>query len=165
MFWLRCCPDYALNLLRNRNGFRQREVRIRIGRQDLGDGRLRRQLRRWWHRRTFDLHFLVAVHASTSRDEVTDDDVLLESEQLVSRAADCSVGENARRLLEACRRDERLSRETRLGDTEEQRLGNGRLILVLLGAVVGIPEALLVDVLALEKLGVAALEHAHLLQH
>jgi hypothetical protein len=42
---------------------------------------------------------------------VTDDDVLLETEQLVSRAADRSIGENARGLLERSRRDERLRRE------------------------------------------------------
>src|SRR4029077_726843 len=97
--------------------------------------------------------------------EVTDDDVLLESEQLVPRAANRGVGQNTRRLLEARRGDERLRRETGLGDTEQQRLRNRRRLLVLLGLVVRFPEGLLVDVLALEELRVSTLEHAHLLEH
>src|SRR3982750_3572624 len=118
------CLRVPLDLLGNgnRNCFRQNEIRIRIGRQDLGDGRLGRKLRRRRHWRSLDLHFLVTVHACAGRDKVTDDDVLLESEQLVPRAADRSVGENSRRLLEARRRNERLSRETRLGDTKQQGL-------------------------------------------
>src|SRR5215210_1682943 len=97
----------SLNLLRNRNGLRQGEVRLRIARQYFGDRWLRRKLGCRRHRRSLDLHFLIAVHTCTGRDEVTDDDVLLESEQLVSRAADCRVGEDSRRLLEARCGDER----------------------------------------------------------
>src|SRR5438270_6180141 len=84
----------SLDLFRNRNGFRQSKIRLGLRRQDLGDGRLWWQLRRCWHRGSLDLHFLVTVHACAGRDEVTDDDVLLESKQLVPRAANCSVGEN-----------------------------------------------------------------------
>src|SRR5450759_3420808 len=154
-----------LNLLRNRNSLRQHELRLRIVRQYLGDRRLRRKLRRGWHRCSLDLHFPVPVHARAGRDQVTDDDVLLESEQLVTRATNRGVGENTRRLLEARRRDKRLGRETGLGDSEQQRLRDRRQLLVLLGLVVRIPEGLLVDVLALEELRVSALQHAHLLQH
>src|SRR5437868_1382626 len=156
---------FRLNLLWNRNRLRQCEISVRFCGQNFSDRWLGWQLRCWWHRRAFDLHFLVAVHTRTGRDQVTDDDVLLESEQLVSRAANCSVGENARRLLEARRRDERLGRQTRLRYTEQKRLGHCGLILVLLRLVVRVPEGLLVDVLALEELGITALEHAHLLQH
>src|SRR4029077_10959597 len=123
------------NLLRYGNRLGKREIRFRIARQYLGDSRLGRQLRSWWHRCALDLHFLVPVHACAGRDEVTDDDVLLESEQLVARATDRGVGENSRRLLEARRGDERLRRETGLGDSEEQRLRNRRRLLVLLGLV------------------------------
>src|ERR1700716_994291 len=77
----------SLNLLRHGHRFRQHEVRIRVARQDLGDCRLGWKLRRWWHWRSLDLHFLVPVHTCAGRDEVTDDDVLLESEQLVPRTA------------------------------------------------------------------------------
>src|SRR5437763_964300 len=154
-----------LNLLRHRHGLRQRKIRLRLRRQNLGDRRLRWQLRRWWHRCPLDLHFLVPVHACAGRDEVTDDDVLLEPKQLVARAADSSVGQNSRRLLEARRRDERLRRQTGLRDSEKEGLRDCRDLLFLLGLVVRIPEGLLVDVLALEEFGFAALEHAHLLQH
>src|SRR6202165_984027 len=111
----------SLDLFRHRHRFRQHEVRLRIARQYLGDRGLGRKLRRRWQRRSLDLHFLVPVHTCSGRDEVTDDDVLLEAEQLVPRAADRGVGENSRGLLEARRRDERLSRETGLGDSEEKR--------------------------------------------
>src|SRR5688500_489471 len=150
-----------------RNGYRlgQREIRVRIGRQYLGDRRLGRQLRHRRHRRSLDLHFLIAVHTSTRRDQVTDDDVLLETEQLVPRAPYRGVGQNTRRLLEARGRDERLSRETRLGDAEQERLGHRGILLLLLRLVVRFPEGLLVDVLALEEHRLARLEHAHLLQH
>ena len=63
------------------------------------------------------------------------------------------------------RRDERLRRETGLGDSEKQRLRRRRRFLLLLRLLVGVAEGLLVDVLALEELGLAGLEHAHLLQH
>src|ERR1700686_3842040 len=155
----------SLDLLGNGNSLRQREVRLHIVRQYLGDGRLGRKLRRRRHWCSLDLHFLIPVHASAGRDEVTDDDVLLEAEQLVARATNRGVGKNARRLLEARGRDERLGRETGLGDTEEERLGNRRGLLVLLGLFVRFTAGLLADVLALEELRVSALEHAHLLKH
>src|SRR5213076_709674 len=153
--WSSTAHKSWLNLFGHRYGFRQSEVRLRVGRQDLGDRRLGRQLRRCLHRGSLDLHFLVAVHACTGRDEVTDDDVLLESEQLVPGAADGSVGQNTRRLLEARRRNERLSGQARLRDAKEQRFRNRRCLFLLLGPVVRIPETLLIDVLALEELGVA----------
>src|SRR2546423_8555336 len=155
----------SLDLLWNWHCLRQSEVGIGFRRQDLGDGRLRWKLRRWRQRSSFDLHFLIPVHTGAGGNEVTDDDVLLESEQLVPRATDCGVGQNTRRLLEARRRDERLGRETSLRDAEKERFRNRWYLLLLLGPVVGIPEGLLVDVLAFEELGLAALKHAHLLQH
>src|SRR5205807_10021937 len=142
-----CRSDF----FRNRNSLWQREVRVRFGRQNLGDARLGGKLRRRRHRCSLDLHFLIPIHAGARRDEVTDDDVLLESEQLVTRAANCGIGQNARRLLEARRRDERLSRETRLRDSEKEWLRNRRCLLFLLGLVVRLSEGLLVDVLALEE--------------
>src|ERR1700680_581490 len=144
-----------LNLLGNRNRLRQREVRLRIVRQYFGDRRLGWKLRCRRHWCSLDLHFLVPVHACAGRDEVTDDDILLESEQLVPRATNRGVGKNSRRLLEARRRNERLRRETGLGDSEQQRLRDRRRLLVLLGLVVRFPEGLLFDVPPLEELRVS----------
>ncbi len=134
----------SLDLLRYGDRLRQRKVRFGIACQYLGDRRLGWKLRSRWHRRSFDLHFLVTVHACTGRDEVTDDDVLLESEQLVPRATYSGVGQNTRRLLEARCRDERLSREAGLGDAEQQGFRNRRILLLLLRLVVRFSESLLV---------------------
>src|SRR6185503_6690998 len=97
--------------------FRQQiilEIRLR---ENLRDSRLSEHLGLRRNRSALDVHFLITVHTSSSWNQVTDDDVLLEAHQLVSRAANCCVGENTRGLLERSRRDERLRRERCLGDS------------------------------------------------
>ena len=94
-----------------------------------------------------------------------DDDVLLEPKQIVLRATNRRVRQNSRGLLERRRRDERLRRQARLGDAEQQRLGRRRRFLLLLRPIVDLAEDLLIDVLALEELRLARLEDANLLQH
>src|SRR5690606_30024783 len=92
-------------------------------------------------------------------------DVLLQADQLVAGAADGGVREYARRLLEGGGADERLRRERRLRDAEQQRLrARGRLALCD-QLLVGLAEDDAVDVLALEELAVARVRDAHLLQH
>src|SRR4029077_6351169 len=114
---------------------------------------------------SLELDVLVAIHTSTRRDEVTDDDVLLEAKEIVLRTADRRIREDARGLLERSRRDERLRGERRLRDTEQQRLGRGRRFLPLLHTIVLVAEDLLVDMLALEELRLARIHHADLLKH
>src|SRR5687768_5462451 len=121
------------------------DIRLR---ENLRDRRLRENLRLRRKRRALDVHFLIPVHTGSGRNEVTDDDVLLEAHELVPRTANRGVGQNTRRLLEARRRDERLRRETGLGDSEKQRLGHRRRFLLLLRPLVGVAEVLLVHVLA-----------------
>src|SRR5260370_33874779 len=91
------------------------------------------------------------------RDEVADDDILLEPQEVVARAPDGRVREDPRRLLERRRRDERLRREARLGDAQEQRLARRGLTALLLGALVHLAERELVHVVALSELVVARL--------
>ena len=67
------------------------------------------------------------------RDQPTHDHVLLEPVQVVGLAPDRRLGEHLGRLLEGGGRDERLRRERRLGDAEQQRL-HGRRALALLAA-------------------------------
>ena len=69
-----------------------------------------------------DLDPAVELHAGAGRDQPAHDDVLLEPAQVVHLAADRGLGEHARRLLEARRRDERVGRERGLGDAEQQRV-------------------------------------------
>src|SRR5581483_5749489 len=95
--------------------------------QELGEGALRQRRLGLLRRRDLhplDLHLLVPVLPGPGRDEVPNDDVLLEPQQIVASPADRRVGEHPRRLLERRRRDERLRRQTRLRDPEQQRLGD-----------------------------------------
>ena len=46
--------------------------------------------------------FAVLAHAGTRRDELTDNNVLLEAKQRVDLALDGSFGQDARGLLERC---------------------------------------------------------------
>src|SRR6266446_4368530 len=71
--------------------------------------RARYRLERRWRRleplRRLDLDLVVAVNPRARRDEMADDDVLLEPQQVVPRAADRRVGQHARGLLERRRRN------------------------------------------------------------
>src|SRR5690349_1082738 len=154
-----------LETFRNRSSL-WKKIILEVGlSENLRNRRLRERLRLRRKLNTFDVHFLVSIHTSSRRNEVADDDVLLESKQLVASAANCSVGQNTRGLLERCSRDERLRRERCLGDSEKQRLRSSRCLLLLLRLLVCITEVLLVDVLALEERSLTGLENANLLQH
>src|SRR6266513_875416 len=127
-----------------------------------GLGRRRRRLEPL---RRLDLDVVVPIDAGPRRDEVADDDVLLQAQQVVPRAADRRVGQHTRGLLERRRRNERLRRQTRLGDPQEQRLVGRGLAALLHHAVLRVGEGLLVHVLPLQELRVPGLDDLHLLQH
>src|SRR5229473_6004793 len=131
--------------------------------------RARYRLERRWRRleplRRLDLDLVVAVDARARRDQMADDDVLLQPQQVVPRAADRRVGQHARGLLERRRRNERLRRQARLGDPQEQGLVGRGLAAFLHDAVLRVGEGLLVHVLPLQELGGAGLDDLHLLQH
>src|SRR6266436_8992111 len=127
--------------------------------------RLERRRRRLEPLRRLDLDLVVAVDARARRDQMADDDVLLEPQQVVPRAADRRVGQHARGLLERRRRNERLRRQARLGDPQEQRLVGRGLAALLHDAVLRVREGLLVHVLPLQELRVPGLDDLHLLQH
>src|SRR5918996_4378153 len=81
-----------------------------------------------------DLDRPVLLETGRGRDQLADDDVLLEAEQAVDLALDRCVREHLRRLLEGGGREERLRRERCLGDTEDERLEGRALLLLLLHA-------------------------------
>src|SRR3989475_489064 len=112
-----------------------------------------------------DLDVVIPIDAGPGRDEMPDDDVLLETEEVVLGPANRRVGQHPRGLLERRRGNERLRRETRLGDAEQQRLGGGRLGALLHRPLVDLTEGQLVHVLPLEEHGAARIHDAHLLQH
>src|SRR5580765_4150895 len=112
-----------------------------------------------------DLDRPVALQAGRRRDQLPDDDVLLQSEQPVDLALDRGVGEHLRRLLEGRGREEGLRRERRLRDPEDQRLRGCLLLLLLLHARVLALEHDLVHELARQELGVAVVLDPDLLQH
>src|SRR6185503_9276766 len=70
-----------------------------------------------------DLEPLVGGQTSAGGDEPPHDHVLLEAAEVVRLAANRRLGEDLGRLLERRGADERLGRQARLGDAEEQRLG------------------------------------------
>src|SRR5436190_17758898 len=76
-----------------------------------------------------DLDRPVLLQPRRRRDQLPDDDVLLQAEQPVDLALDRGVGQHLRRLLEGGRRQEGLRRERGLRDAEDERLVRRRLLL------------------------------------
>src|SRR5439155_1728066 len=114
-----------------------------------------------------DLHPDVPVpaHAGTRRDELADDDVLLQTEQRIAPRADGRLREHARGLLERRRRQPRVGGQRGLGDPHEDRARAGGQPTVLHDLGVRLLEALAVDELTGKELGVARLDDVHLPQH
>src|SRR5215467_11700417 len=82
--------------------------------------RLDRRWRRWRFVRR-DAYLPVVLEPGAGRNQAAHRDVLLEAAQVIDLAGDGRLGEDTRRLLERRRRDERVGRERRLRDAEEQR--------------------------------------------
>src|SRR6476646_10287328 len=102
-------------LLRRACACRRRELIVLGHREDVRQCIGQRSKLLWRrHLQSLELDVLVAIHTSTRRDEVTDDDVLLEAKEIVLRTADRRDRKNTRGLLERSCRDERLRGERRL---------------------------------------------------
>src|SRR5690606_1552549 len=99
------------------------------------------------------------------RDQVADDDVLLQPDQVVPGAPHGRIRQDAGRLLERGGADERLRGQAGLGDPQQQRLGPGRRAAPGDHLLVGLPELQPVDVLALQVLRVPGVRDPDLLQH
>src|SRR6185503_2154342 len=72
--------------------------------------------------RRLDLDRAVALEARRRRDQLPDDDVLLQAGQAVDLALERGVGQHLGGLLEGGRRQERVRRQRRLGDAEDDLL-------------------------------------------
>src|SRR4029079_14313072 len=62
----------------------------------------------------------VLAQSGRGRDQLADDDVLLQADQVVGLALERRIGEHLGGLLERARREEALRRQRRLGDTEDE---------------------------------------------
>ena len=74
-----------------------------------------------------DKKLLELRKSGAGRDKMTDDNILLESEQCIDLCLNRGFGKYLRRLLEACRRDEALCRQSCLSNSEKYRLAKNRL--------------------------------------
>src|SRR5262249_34711296 len=92
-------------------------------------------------------------------------DVLFEPVERVDLAVDRRLGEHARRLLERRRRDEGPCLQRGLGDAEQHRMRGGRLLAFRHHPRIDLVELDLVDLFALDQIGLAGIVDLHLLQH
>src|SRR5215207_1871015 len=92
-----------------------------------------------------DLDRAVALEPGRGRDQLADDDVLLQARKAVDLALERGVGEHLGGLLERGRREERVGRQRGLGDAEDDLLERRRLAAGGLGLAVHAPQLVPVD--------------------
>ena len=97
----------------------------------------------------------VVLEPGPGRNQPAHRDVLLQAAQVIDLAGDGRLGEHARRFLERRRRDERVGRERRLRDAEQQRPALRRTPARGNHALVLLEEPELVRLLVDEEFGVA----------
>src|SRR5215218_3944865 len=112
-----------------------------------------------------DLDRAVALEPGGGRDQLADDHVLLQARQAVDLALDRRVREDLGGLLEGGRRQERVRRQRRLGDAEDDLLGLGALAPGVDDRLVELAELVAVDELPGQEVGVALLVDPDLLEH
>ena len=112
-----------------------------------------------------DLDRAVALEARGRRDQLPDDHVLLQAREAVDLALERRVGEDLRGLLEGGRRQERVRRQRRLGDAEDDLLGLGALLALRDDRVVDLAVLVAVDELPRQEVRVALLVDPDLLEH
>src|SRR6202022_198582 len=89
--------------------------------------------------------------ARAGRDQPADDDVLLQSAQVILEAAHCRFRQYSGGLLEGGGRDEGFRGEGGLGDAEQHRLQGGTALALVLGTVVNVKRPRAVELLTAQK--------------
>src|SRR5215213_6153512 len=112
-----------------------------------------------------DLDRAVALQARGRRDQLPDDHVLLQAREAVDLALERRVREDLGGLLEGGRRQERVRRQRRLRDAEDDLLGLGALLALRDHRVVDLPVLVAVDELPGQQVRVALLVDPDLLEH
>src|SRR5665647_88293 len=113
------------------------------------------------------LHLDVAVarKTGTGRDELSEDDVLLEAEQRVGLGMDRRIRQNSGGLLEGRRRQPGLGCQRSLGDTHQLGPTGGRLVALGLHTTVLGLEATALGKLAGQQVGIAGLDDRDATEH
>src|SRR5919108_793724 len=159
---------YALLVVRTvvvvlqRNGLAGAGAERRVVDVVVADGRVHRGLGLLGR---LDPDVAVAGQTRTGRDELTDDDVLLEADERVGLGVDRRVREDSRRLLEGRRRQPGLRGQRGLGDPHELRTTGGRVTALLDHTTVLGLELRALDQLTGQQLGVAGLDDRHAAEH
>src|SRR5579862_3068470 len=112
-----------------------------------------------------DLADLVHHRAGTSRNEAANDDVLLKAIERIGLAVNRGLRQHPGRFLERRRGDERPRLQRGLGDAQQHRMRDRRLLAFRRETGVDLIELGLVDLLALDQVGLARVVDLHLLQH
>src|SRR5579863_4165010 len=112
-----------------------------------------------------EAHVAVILHAGAGWDQASHDDVFFEAAQVVDRALDGGFGKHARGLLERRRRNERVGRQRRFGDAQQQRASGGWFAAFFDDAIVFLAEVELVELLLEQERGVAHVFHLHPAHH
>src|SRR5690625_2010567 len=103
--------------------------------------------------------------AGTRRDETSEDDVLLQADQVILLAADSCFGQHVSRVLRRSRRHPGPGREAGPGDAELTRLTRGQLLAVIEQLLVGVLDIEALDDLAFEEQAVPGFLDLHVLEH
>src|SRR2546427_7350828 len=112
-----------------------------------------------------DFDAAVTRHPGPGGDQMADDDVLLQTAEMIGHPEHGSLSENTSCLLERRRGDEALGGERSLRNPKQQRLIGGRLPTLRLDAPLLDPELGLVDLLPFEEVRVAWILDPDLLEH
>src|SRR3954453_13295503 len=112
-----------------------------------------------------DLDRAVALQARGRRDQLPDDHVLLQAREAVDLALERRVREDLGGLLEGGRRQERVRRQRRLRDPEDDLLRLGALLALRDHRVVDLAVLVAVDELPRQEVSVALLVDPDLLEH
>src|SRR5690554_32319 len=108
---------------------------------------------------------LVIRHAGTGRNQTADDDVFLEATQFVALAHDGRLGQYAGGFLERRRRNERVSGQRGLGDTQQHVFVRGRNAALGDHAIVFVQQFGTLDLLTGDEAGIARINDVHTTQH
>jgi hypothetical protein len=100
----------------------------------------------------------VVSKAGTGRNEAADDDVFLETTQLVALAHDGSLGKNARRFLEGSGRNERIGRQRGLGNAQQHVSNVAGSLPSAIDAVIFAQELGTFHLFGLDELGITRLD-------
>ena len=76
------------------------------------------------------IHWTLIAYTGSGRNQLTDDNVLLQTNQVILFTLDCGIGQNLCGFLEGCGRQEGICFNRRLGYTQQYRFEGSRHLTV-----------------------------------